>query len=193
MVLGTLQDVNQIFAKNQDDGLVRAVSSVLGNEAQQEGFFRLVQKKRPSSQPFITTATRDFAFTAIQDFTIPGSCPNIDTIPLKKFLPLTLETKTIPAETQNLRFSFAKDSAGLYDFNSLRLTYLTGQNQPIVKKFDNVHMEEDRVFFEAAFPYNEFLMDGLTIAAITMGSDEFENADKVAEATIFGPALIEIN
>jgi hypothetical protein len=36
-------------------------------------------------------------------------------------------------------------------------------------------------------------MDGLTIAAVTMGSDEFENADKVAEATIFGPALIEID
>ncbi|KAJ4320415.1 hypothetical protein N0V94_003386 [Neodidymelliopsis sp. IMI 364377] len=193
VVLGTLQDVNQIFAKNQDDGLVRAVTSVVGNEAEQEGFFRLMQKKRPSSQPFITTATRDFAFTAIQDFVLPDSCPNIATIPLKKFKPLSVETKTIPAETQNLKFSFAMKDAGMYDTNDMRLTWLNAQNQPIVKKFENVKMENEKVFFEAQFPYDDFLMNGLTIAAVTMGAEEFADADKVAEATVFGPGLIEVD
>jgi hypothetical protein len=193
VVLGTLQDVNQMFAKNGDDGLVRAVTSVVGNEAEQEGFFRLMQKKRPSSQPFLTTATRDFAFTAIQDFVIEGSCPNIGTIPLKRFKPLTVETKTIPAENQNIKFSFNMKDAGMYDTNDMRLTYLNGQNQPIVKKFENVKMEGDKVYFEAPFPYDDFLMNGLTITAVTMGTDEFENADKMAEAAVFGPGLIEVD
>lgn len=193
VVLGTLQDVNQVFAKNGDDGLVRAVTSVVGNEAEQEGFFRLMQKKRPSSQPFVTTATRDFAFTAIQDFVIDGSCPNIGTIPLKRFKPLAIETKTIDPINQNLRFSFNMKDAGMYDTKDMRLTYLNGQNQPIVKGFENVKMEGDKVFFEAPFPYDEFLMNGLTIAAVTMGADEFADADKVAEATVFGPGLIEVD
>ncbi|KAJ4985745.1 sexual development protein [Stagonosporopsis vannaccii] len=193
VVLGTLQDVNQMFSKNQDDGLVRAVTSVVGNEAEQEGFFRLMQKKRPSSQPFLTTATRDFAFTAIQDFIVEGSCPNIGNIPLKRFKPLTVETKTIPAEDQNIKFSFDMKDAGMFDTNDMRLTYLNGQNQPIVKNFENVKMEGNKVFFEAAFPYDDFLMNGLTIAAVTMGADEFADADKMAEAAIFGPGLIEVD
>jgi hypothetical protein len=169
------------------------VTSVVGNEAEQEGFFRLMQKKRPSSQPFVTTATRDFAFTAIQGFIIEGSCPNIGTIPLKTFKPLNVETKTIPAENQNIKFSFNMKDAGMYDTNDMRLTYLNGQNQPIVKNFENVKMEGDKVYFEANFPYDDFLMNGLTIAAVTMGADEFDSADKMAEAAVFGPGLIEVD
>lgn len=191
--MGTLQDVNQIFAKNQDDGLVRAVTSIVGNEGEQEGFFRLMQKKRPSSQPFLTTATRDFAFTAIQNFVVEGSCPNIGTIPLKRFKPLTVETKTIPAATQKISFSFNMNDAGMYNINDLRLTYLNGQNQPIVKTFENVKIESGKVLFEVDFPYDDFLMNGMTIAAVTMGADEFDDADTMAEAAVFGPGLIEVD
>ena len=193
LVLGTLQDVNQLFAENQDVGLVRAVSSVIGNEAEQEGFFRLVQKKRPSAQPFLTTATRDFAFTAIQSFTIPGSCPNIGTIPLKTFKALTVESTNIPAQTQNIKFSFAKADAGEFQADQLRLVWINGQNTPIVKHLDNVNTADGKVSFEAAFPYDEFLMNGLTVAAVTNGSDQFDDADAVGKATIFGPGLIEID
>ncbi|OAL56255.1 hypothetical protein IQ07DRAFT_593799 [Pyrenochaeta sp. DS3sAY3a] len=192
VVLGTLQDVNQIFAEGQDAGLVRAVSSVLGNEAEQEGFFRLVQKKRPSAQPFLTTATRDFAFTAIQGFIIPGSCPNINTIPLKTFKGLTVETTGIQAQSQHIKFSFAQADLGLFQVDQLRLVFLNGQTVPIVKHLENVHTEGDRIYFQGQFPFDEFVMDGLTIAAVTIGSDSFDDADAVAKATIFGPGLIEV-
>lgn len=193
VVLGTLQDVNQIFAKNGDDGLVRAVSSVIGNEGEQEGFFRLVQKKRVSSQPFLTTSVRDFAFTAIQSFTIPGSCPNINTIPLKTFKPLNVLSTQIKPETQNIKFSFVKADAGTEDWSSLRVVFINQQNTPIVKNLDNVKVEGNSVTFDGAFPYDEFLLNGLTIAAVTKGNGSFANADAVAEATIFGPGLIELN
>ncbi|KAF2247189.1 late sexual development protein [Trematosphaeria pertusa] len=193
VVLGTLQDVNQIFAKNGDDGLVRAVSSVIGNEAEQEGFFRLVQKKRASSQPFLTTSARDFAFTAIQGFTVPGSCPNINTIPLKTFKPLAVVSQNIQPATQNIKFSFAKADAGTEDWASLSVVYINQQNVPIVKSLQNPNVEGDMVVFEAQFPFDEFLMHGLTIAAVTKGSGPFASADAVAEAAIFGPGLIEID
>lgn len=192
LVLGTLQDVNQLFAQGGDAGLVRAVSSVIGNEAEQEGFFRLVQKKRPSSQAFLTTATRDFAFTAIQSFTIPGSCPNINTIPLKTFKPLTVETANITAQTQALKFSFAKADAGLYQVDQLKLVFINGQNLPVVEPLISVNTAGDKVVFEAEFPYDQFLMNGLTIAAVTTAADSFADADAVAKATIFGPGIIEV-
>jgi hypothetical protein len=193
LVLGTLQDANQIFAQNGDAGLVRAVSSVIGNEAEQEGFYRLVQKKRPSSQPFLTTATRDFAFTAIQSFTIPGSCPNINTIPLKTFKALTVESKKIKPETRNIKFSISKKDAGMYEGKDLKVVFINGQNLPIVKSLDKWTVKEEKVTFEAAFPYDEFLMNGLTIAAVTAGKDSFASATEVADVAIFGPGLIEID
>ena len=193
LVLGTLQDVNQIFAANGDAGLVRGTSSSLGNEGEQEGFFRLVQKKRPSAQPFLTTATRDFAFSAIQSFVVPGSCPNIATIKLKTFKPLTVETANIKPETQNIKFSTLKKDAGSYSMDQLRVVFISGQNLPIVKKLDKVNMLAEKIVFEAAFPYDEFVMNGLTVVAVTQGKTEFANAGEVADAAVFGPGLIEID
>jgi hypothetical protein len=192
LVIGTLQDVNQVFAENGDAGLVRAVSSVIGNEAEQEGFYRLVQKKRVSSQPFLTTATRDFAFTAIQGFTVPGSCPNIASINLKTFKALTVESTDIKPVTQNIKFSVATSDAQVYQASELKVVYINGQNVPVVKSLDNVQVGSEKVTFEAAFPYDEFLMNGLTVVAVTHGKDSFANADEVAEKAIFGPGLIEI-
>jgi len=193
LVLGTLQDVNQVFAKGGDFGLVRAVSSVIGNEGEQEGFFRLVQKKRPSAQPFLTTSVRDFAFTAIQSFTLPGSCPNLHTIPLRTFKPLTLLSANIKPATQNLKFSFAQADANTHDYSTLSLVFINAQNTPIVKGLQNARVENGQVIFEAAFPYDEFVMDGLTIAAVTKGAGPFADAEAVAAATEFGPGIIEFD
>lgn len=193
LVLGTLQDVNQLFAQNGDAGLVRAISSVIGNEAEQEGFYRLVQKKRVTSQPFLTTATRDFAFTAIQSFTIPGSCPNIGTIPLKTFKPLTVETPQVKPHTQSIKFSFSIKDVGMFDVDKLKIVFINGQNLPIVKGFDDVKMMDDKVMFHAEFPFEEFQMNGLTIAAVTQGPDHFNDADAVGQAALFGPGLIEVD
>ena len=193
LVLGTLQDVNQVFAQKGDAGLVRAVSSVIGNEGEQNGFFRLVNKKRPSAQPFLTTAVRDYAFTAIQSFTIPGSCPNINTIPLKTFQPLNVLSTNIKPETQNIKFSIKKADAQTDDWSTLSVVFINQQNTPIVKSLVNPTVQGNDLVFEAPFPYDEFLLNGLTIAAVTKSAGPFTNVEAVAEATIFGPGLIEIN
>jgi hypothetical protein len=193
VVLGTLQDANQVFAQNGDNGLVRAVSSVIGNEGEQEGFFRLVGKKRPSSQPFLTTSTRDFAFTAIQSFTIPKSCPSLSEIPLKTFKPLNVLSQNIQPATQNLKFSFSAHDVGSNDWGKLDLVYINQQNTPVIKRLQNLHREGDVVNFEAAFPFDEFLMNGLTIAAVTKTQGPFANAKEVSDNAILGPGIIEIN
>ncbi|KAL5408465.1 hypothetical protein PMIN06_003049 [Paraphaeosphaeria minitans] len=192
VVLGTLQDVNDIFAQNTENGPVRLISSVIGNEGEQEGLFRIIQKKTTPAQPFLTTGTRDFAFTAIQGFVVPGSCPNIEDIPLKTFKPLNVVSQNIQPKDQELQFSFDISAVDV-DIDSLSLVLISGQNAPIVEKLENIEVEDGVATFTAEFPFEKFLLHGLTIAAVTHYAESFDSADDVAKQTIFAPGLIEVN
>ncbi|KAF2120042.1 late sexual development protein [Lophiotrema nucula] len=193
VVLGTLQDVQFDAANNKDAGIVRSVGSVIGQEGEQEGFFRLILKKNPSALPFLTTSVRDFAFTAIQGFTIPGSCPNINTIPLQTFGALTVLTNPVEPKTQNLEFSISKSQLNSTKYDDFSVVYINQQNLPVVKAIQNPHWKHDTLVFEAGFPFDEFEMNGLTIAAVVEGKGPFATADDVAKVAKFGPGLIEIN
>ena len=75
VVLGTLQDVSVIFAQNGDTALPGLVASVIGQEGEQNGFYRILQNQNliPAALPFLTASTRDFAFSALQSF-VDGQC-----------------------------------------------------------------------------------------------------------------------
>lgn len=256
VVLGTLQDVVEIFADNNDNGLTRGVAAVIGQEGEQEGFYRILQNqnKIPSSQPFLTTSTRDFAFSALQGFVVPGSCPNEALINLKIFGPLNVLTKTILPKDQLLQFSFdlktlnastiastpgaspaanntVAASSGFrtsyvpsatappaavqthahpkragpsytvggttydasYDWSQLVVVYINQQNTPKTAPLQNVQIAGSVVTFQANFPFEEDLLFGLTIAAVVQGAGPFASAKAVADATLFGPGLIEVD
>jgi hypothetical protein len=67
VALGTLQDVIEIFADNNDNANTRGIASVIGQEGEQEGIYRLLQNKHliTKTLTFLTTSTRDFAFSAL--------------------------------------------------------------------------------------------------------------------------------
>lgn len=192
VVLGTLQDVQSKLATDGDAGLIRGVGSVIGQEGEQNGYFRTLLDKIPSALPFLTTSTREFAFSALnQNFIVPGSCPNIGEISLPIFAPLTVVTSNIQAKTQNLQFQFTTTSAANYA--GLSLVYINQQNLPVVEPLLSPTQSGNTISFSAAFPYDQFEMNGLTIAAVVQGSGPFASADAVAQATVAGPGLIEIN
>jgi len=195
VVLGTLQNVETRFGQEGDNGFLQGVASVIGQEGEQNGFFRILQGKIPSALPFLTTSTLEFAFSALnQMFIVPGSCPNINTIPLPIFGALTVDTPNIQPVDQTLQFTFtANDTQHQGDFAALSLVYINQQNTPIVEKLQNIHVQGNTVTFDAFFPFTENELNGLTIAAVTHSAGPFANASEVAAATIFGPGLIEIN
>lgn len=111
VVLGTLQDVATIFGANGGENVkfIRGVAATIGQEGEQNGFYRTLLKKRPSAQPFLTASARDLAFSAlVQTFIVPGTCPDIEknTINLQTFDTLTLLTQDIQPVDQKLEFSF---------------------------------------------------------------------------------------
>jgi len=203
VVLGTLQDVQNLFGVDGDSGLIRGVGSVIGQEGEQNGFYRQILEKIPSALPFLTTSTREFAFSALQGFVVPGSCGNLGAIGLQIFEPLSVDTKKIQPHSQTLKFSVTLPSgpqpdSWKSDYSGLSLTYINQQNLPVVEKIQNAKKNGNTVTFEALFPFDDatsgaLFGNGLTIAAVTNSSGPFASAGLVAKATVFGPGLIEIN
>lgn len=192
VVLGTLQDIQLHLANNNDDGLVPVIGGVIGNEGEQTGFFRLFSGLTPTELPFLTRSTREFAFSALnQNVVVPGSCPNSNIIKLPIFAPLTVVT-TPTAKDQTLTFSVSASQV-TGNINNYSLVYINAQNVPIVEKPTNVQNANGVISFQAPFPYSEYLLNGLTIAALTSTSGPFASGEDVAKVTVAGPGLIEIN
>ncbi|KAI1163802.1 sexual development protein [Nemania serpens] len=194
VVLGTLQDAEQSFAKNGDDGPVRAVSSVIGQEGEQNGFYRALLNHKPSEKPFLTTNVAAFAFSALQQFVV--SCPfDINQIPIPVFPALNVLTT---AEPRDMYLSFSVDLTGnakvneKYDFGCLFVTYLVGQQLPISEPIINPKFDGGVLTFDALFPFTENVMSGLSIAALT-DSSGFPNADALVANTLAAPGLIQVN
>jgi hypothetical protein len=193
VVLGTLQDVIVLLGKNGDFAASRGVASVIGQEGEQNGFYRALLGKVPSALPFLTASTRDFAFSALnQNFIVPGSCPNADTIELKIFAVLTVKTSPIQPQNQTISFSFDSSSVN-NNATGLWLAYINQQNTPIVEPLQNASTNGNTTNFQADFPFEANKLNGLTIAAVVRGAGPFANINDVVNATIAGPGLIEVN
>ena len=204
LVLGTLQDASQGLSKNGDNGPVRAVASVIGQEGEQNGFYRNILGRKPSQKPFLTTSIAPFAFSALQQFIVecPFSLDNIGKIPI--FPPLAVKTGDAGAnvEPRDQTITFSADLSGYAPAkpyygkcDGLFITYFTGQDAPNSNPISNCHWsgkDNAEVTFEANFPFNELVMEGLSIASLTYKKD-FPNPDAVAAATLAAPGLIQVN
>lgn len=224
VVLGTLPDIQTLFANVNDNALIRGVGSVIGQEGEQNGFYRDILGKNPSALPFLTASARDFAFSAIvQNFVVPGSCSSsLDILQRGGLTIFDLLTVVNPPTTptnqrvmfrlktfsQKMEFSSeaTADSVSSHENSTspphqqpdnLFLTYINQLNAPIsvpiedAKKINDDH-SSITIQFSANFPGADNLMNGLTIAAVTKGKD-FVDVGAVANNTLFGPGLIEIN
>lgn len=209
VVLSTLPDIQTVFANSTDNGLIRGVGSVIGQEGEQNGFYRQILKKIPSQLPFLTGGARDFAFSAIiQGFTVPGSCPSQTLLEngvnggqgLIEFGVLNILTKDLSLEDVTAQFSVqtldAANTKSYYDMHKsdkLYVTYINQQNAPVSVPVEEMSFSGNAIDFKASFPGKTHDLNGLTIAAVTMSSGPFTDPDSVANDTAFGPGLIEIN
>lgn len=194
VVLGTLQEALFLFGLDGDIEFLELIGSVIGQEGEQTGFFRLFEDLIPSELPFLTQAAGIFAYSALnQNVVVPNSCPSIDnsSIPLPILGKLTVDT---PVDNTTTKIEFSFNSNGKqYDSSNLHLVYVNQQNAPIVEPISNLKDDHNTVTFTAPFPYSQNLLNGLTIAAVTNSAGPFANASAVAAASLFGPGLIEVN
>ncbi|KAI9814784.1 MAG: hypothetical protein M1827_003050 [Pycnora praestabilis] len=191
IVLGTLPEAQAAFAADGGDEtpLVPLFGSVLAQEGEQTGFYRMVQKKTPSAAPFLTVGSPSFAFTALQMFIVPGSCPQpLSNVNLTTFGPLTVVTTPEP---MNMTLEFAVPGTVAPSTNSI--VYLSGANLPVTVPIGTVTSIAGMSHFNASFPFQSGFACGLTIAALVNGTGQtYATSDAVAAATLYGPGLIEV-
>ncbi|PKY08411.1 putative sexual development protein [Aspergillus campestris IBT 28561] len=200
VMLGTLQDITEISARNGDSALTRVVAAIIGNQGEQQGWYRVFMGKVPSETPMLTTSAREFGFSYVEQFVLPGSCPNASSIPLRAFLPLTIVefpgpmtqdivvTWELPDMDTARKLRYAKGKDGQF-----WLVYINQLNLPIVERLRFIGFDGTTVLAKARFPYEEHLLNGLTIAAVTNSSGPFANANAVAASTLYGPGVIIVN
>jgi len=207
VVLGTLPDIQTVAATVGDIGLVRAVGSVIGQEGEQNGFYRSILGKAPSALPFLTGSARNFAFNAIlQSFVV--ECP-ADTlgaleqpaggIPLNQTGILNVLSTDLGLEDTVAQFSVqtvvASNTHTYYANNKSVMnfiTYVNQQNVPLSVPITDIAFNNNEITFKASFPGKTAFLNGLTIAAVTE-TNVFTDVDSVATAATFGPGLIEVN
>jgi len=191
VVLGVLPVAQGLFAADggEEAALVPIVGSIIGQEGEQAGYYRYLQKKVASAAPLLTGGAPQFAYTAISQFMVPNSCPNINVIGLTAFPALTLESTPKAANSTQL-FSVS----GAVNAANSTLVYISGQNLPVSVPITNVSMTGGRTMFAASFPYDSGFNRGLTLGALVAGASRtFNSTAQVAAATLFGPALIEVD
>jgi hypothetical protein len=190
-----------LFAKDGATAPIQLVSSVIGQEGEQNGYYRILMRNVPSESPFLTATPGAFAWSALQMFVVPNSCPfPLSNIDLPIFPPLMSNggaTAAVEAKDQVISYSADLSScvaaknyvngngAGLY------LTYITGQQLPISVGITNVKWYGQQIQFEANFPFSKNVMFGLSLAALTT-SNNFDNAEAVANVTLAAPGIIQV-
>ncbi|KAL8922333.1 MAG: hypothetical protein Q9172_003625 [Xanthocarpia lactea] len=221
LALGTIPAVQLLFGTDGGEGRrnVIALGSILGQEGQQDGFFRYAQRKTPSAAPFLTGGTASIAFNVLRKLIVQDSCPQpLSTIDLPVWGNPSWEqgglwangyvdkALRLPEPAWPLWISInPKLSAwGSLPFTEFGLdvgydqsiVYLSGQNLPVVVPVGNIShvLSAPYTDFEALFPFEEAgFANGLTIAVLVNGKGPFANADEVANAVVDGPVIIERN
>lgn len=210
MYVGLLTNIQQQTARNlgaDSNSIIYVLAQALGQEGQQSGWFRSLQGKAPSAEPFLTSSTPEFAFSWMQRFIVPGSCPNMGHIPLPTFPRLELERPVAPT-TEPIRVTLRV--SGAVHPERQRVAFVNGALVPTVVPFTVVDgtgegkrgtmpvlaqealLHERETVVTADFPFTANVMHGLTLAAVVWDREGFITAEDVANATVYGPAVIEV-
>ena len=209
MYIGLLINIQQRTAKNlgiDSNSIIYVLAQALGQEGQQSGWFRSLQAKHPSAEPFLTSSTRDFAFSWLQRFIVPGSCPDMEDIPLQIFPPLNVESKVVGTgpvtllvpgrvdpETQSVAFVNGALVPTAVPFNVTRISGCGNgltRNDVLGRSGCGRGMVTS---ITAYFPYAHNVMHGLTLVAVVKNGPSFITAEDVTNATVYGPAVIEVD
>jgi hypothetical protein len=201
VVLGALQGATVNFAKESAFGAVQLIASVIGQEGEQGGAYRQFLGLIPSESPFLTYVPAAFAFSALQLFIVPGSCPYpLSNINLPIFPPLAVNGGPIAAiQPNDQTLSFQADLSGSAaaapyvggNGSGLYVTFVTGQQQPLSVPAGNVKWSGSVVTFEATFPYTTLIAHGFSHASLTT-SCNYASADAIVDSTLAAPAVIQV-
>jgi hypothetical protein len=202
--LGVLPAIQLRLSENGDAGLIPGIGGVIGNEAEQEGLYHIMEGKLSANLPFLTAGTPIWLLSILLDNVIDGqsSCDagNLTFTGFPILPPLSVSNSNPGPKAQTLQFSVALNGNNITSYgpnysSALSLTYVNQQNAPITVAISGTSVSNDVLSFSANFPFDAPAFgNGLSYGGLTTGglNANFANADAVANATVAGPVLIEV-
>jgi len=191
VVLSVLPLAQSAFGADGGDeaGLVQLFGSVLAQESEQNGWYRVVQGKIPAPAPFLTTSGASFAFTFLQGVIQPG-CAGVELV--SKSVPTYKSLKSLGTlSTADVNTKF--EAGGPISETEHMVYYLSGQNAPQPANIYAVESGSQSSTFKAMFPFaSAGFAKGLTVAAVVK-KGKYTTAAEVAANTIYGPGIIEVD
>lgn len=63
--------------RNSDHTIARMIAAILGREGERKAWYRVLEqrKKMPATVPFVTSSSREMAYSVFQRFTTANICP----------------------------------------------------------------------------------------------------------------------
>ncbi|KAL8635709.1 MAG: hypothetical protein Q9226_009325, partial [Calogaya cf. arnoldii] len=211
LALSTIPAVQLLFARDGGTASrnVLTLGSILGQEGQQDGYFRSTQQETASAAPFLTGGTASIAYNALIKLIVEDSCPQpLSDIGLPRWGPTGAFNQIYinngndrPEESFPLWISANPEvTNGSLPWSTFQfgdpasMIFLSGQNIITVPATDYRHYGGNPVDnFRTEFPFDKGFANGLTIAILARGNQSFATANAAAEAAILGPVLIEMN
>ena len=194
LYIGLLANIQQRTARSlgaDSNSIIYVLAQALGQQGQQSGWYRSLLGKPPSAEPFLTTSTRELDFSWLQRFIVPGTCGNLDAIPLRTFARLDVQRVSGSGKTVVLRVP------GPVDATAQKVAFVNGALVPTIVPFRIVHYLKSsngtEAEIEADFPFQWNVMHGMTLATVVRSGGQFITPEDVTEATVNGPAVIELD
>jgi hypothetical protein len=197
-----------------DPSMIKTVSSILTVESRHDAFFRHVDGKVPNPAPFDTGISSIWAYNLALPFIVPGSCPVEIPIPI---LP-TLSVSSLPATTPSANTTgmppsgppyantttspFGDANATLrpaqmeFTWDPTQTPFLVEKGKPLfigwlnqlnVPSYTNLSITGNGTGI-ADVPQEA---NGVAFAAVT--SQQLDNANDLALATLAGPVVLAIS
>jgi len=177
---------------NGDTGFIRAVVATATEEGEQQGYFRTLQHKPASGQPFTglsNAVVTVSAFSHIADLT---SCPDIGRIPIKPLPPLT-PIDTFETVDKTIRYTI---DASIYNSGTnYFIAIMNSLNVPVVVPTTFVSNTNGVVTLSAEWPYTEHLLNEFSTIILTNTNVGLTSIDAVTATgvAVAGPAFVVLN
>ena len=199
---------------DSDPLIIKSVSSMVTVESRHDAYFRYVGGQVPSPAPFDTGISRTWAYNLALHFVVPGSCPVEIPIPI---LP-TLSVSSLPANASSANTATMSPAGPPYGnattsqfgganatavplqmkfaWDPTQMPFLVEQGKPLFIGWTNqlnMPVYTELAIIEQGQGIAEVPpgMNGVAFAAVT--SQQPDNSDDLALATLAGPAVLTIS
>jgi hypothetical protein len=167
LFIDSLQDASSSLSPAEKN-LIPILWSMATTRAEQTAFYRLFNNEFPSERAFMTSIPPSLSYSSITQ--VLRSCP----FPLSTIYPVAAP---LFADHAGDGFTFCTDLSRVpHETEDLWLEITVGLQESIRVEVANVSFNGSIVEFEARWPRQEYILEGMVVAALREGKEGEENA-----------------